>query len=374
MVRLRLVRSPVVPATVGSSPSPVENARVRLPRDFYRPLAIGAPAPLRQVPLRAERVVHFFPPHVARIRARLAATAREADVLCGNLEDGIAVDDKGAARAGFIETIRSTDFGDAGVWLRVNSLESPWFLDDVTQVVEAVGDKVDVIMLPKVAGPWDIHFIDQLLAMLEARHALERPILVHALIESAEGVQNVASIAASSPRLHGMSVGPADLAASRGMKTTRVGGGHPMYGVLSDPVDGGGQRSFVQQDLWHYTIARLVDACATNGIRAFYGPYGDLADEAGCEAQFRSAFLMGCTGAWSLAPRQIAIARRVFSPAVEEVQFARRILSALPDGTGVATVDGRMQDEATWKQAKGLVDLARLLAARDPRLAAVYGF
>lgn len=144
--------------------------------------------------------------------------------------------------------------------------------------------------------------------------------------------------------------------------------------VLADPQEGGGERSFAQQDLWHYTFARMVDACAASGIRAFYGPFGDLKDEAGCEAQFRNAFIMGCTGAWSLAPNQIAIAKRVFSPDVKEVLFAKRILDAMPDGTGVATIDGKMQDDATWKQAKVMVDLARLVARKDPALAAAYGF
>jgi len=184
----------------------------------------------------------------------------------------------------------------------------------------------------------------------------------------------VEEICGASPRMHGLSLGPADLAASRGMKTTRVGGGHPSYGVLADPEDGKQQRTFFQQDLWHYTVARMVDACVAHGIRAFYGPFGDLKDETGCEAQFRNAFLMGCTGAWSLAPNQIAIAKRVFSPDVKEVLFARRILEAMPDGTGVAMIDGKMQDDATWKQAKVIVDLARLVAKKDPELAQAYGF
>jgi malyl-CoA/(S)-citramalyl-CoA lyase len=229
-------------------------------------------------------------------------------------------------------------------------------------------------MIPKVEGPWDIHFVDQYLALLEARHGVKKPILIHALLETAEGVKNVDEIARSSPRMHGMSLGPADLAASRGMKTTRVGGGHPGYGVLADPVEGQTERSYAQQDLWHYTFARMVDACAASSIRAFYGPFGDLKDEAGCEAQFRNAFIMGCTGAWSLAPNQIAIAKKVFSPDVKEVLFAKRILEAMPDGTGVATLDGKMQDDATWKQAKVMVDLARLVAQRDAELARAYGF
>lgn len=346
---------------------------MKLPNRFYQPLAIGAPAPLRELPVRPERVVHFFPPHVEKIRARLADTARQVDVLCGNLEDAIPLEAKEAARAGFIEAARTTDLGDAALWVRVNALNSPWFLDDVAQIVAAAGHRLDVVMIPKVEGPWDIHFVDQYLALLEARHGVKKPILVHALLETAEGVKNVEAIASASPRMHGMSLGPADLAASRGMKTTRVGGGHPFYGVLADPVDADTPRAFVQQDLWHYTLGTMVDACVASGIRAFYGPFGDLKDEAGCEAQFRNAFLMGCTGAWSLAPNQIAIAKRVFSPDVNEVKFALRILEAMPGGTGVATIDGKMQDDATWKQAKVLVDLARLVASRDPALKEAYG-
>lgn len=346
---------------------------MKLPVNFHKPLAIGAPAPFRALPVRPERMVHFFPPHVEKIRARVPEMIRQVDVLCGNLEDAIPVEDKAAARAGFIEVARGHEFGDTALWVRVNALNSPWFLDDVEQIVAAAGNTLDVIMVPKVEGPWDIHFVDQYLALLEARHRITRPILLHALLETAEGVMNVEAIAGASPRMHGMSLGPADLAASRGMKTTRVGGGHPFYGVLGDPADAGAPRPFAQQDLWHYTVAKMVDACVAHGLRAFYGPFGDIRDEAGCEAQFRNAFIMGCAGAWSLAPGQIDIARRVFSPDVAEVRFALRILEAMPDGSGVAMLDGKMQDDATWKQAKVIVDLARLVAKKDPALAAAYG-
>jgi malyl-CoA/(S)-citramalyl-CoA lyase len=222
-------------------------------------------------------------------------------------------------------------------------------------------------MLPKVEGPWDIHYLDQLLAQLEARHRITKPILIHAILETAEGVKNVESIAAASPRMHGMSLGPADLAASRGMKTTRVGGGHPMYGVLADPTAGDpkGPRAFAQQDLWHYTFARMVDACIAYGIKPFYGPFGDFSDPAACESQFRNAFLMGCVGAWSLHPSQIDVAKQVFSPDPAEVAFARKIIAAMPDGTGAVMIDGKMQDDATWKQAKVIADLADLVAAKD---------
>ncbi len=338
---------------------------LRPPHRFYAPLALGAPQPLRQLPVRLERMIHFVPPHIEKMRAKVGELIKQVDVVLGNLEDAIPADQKVNARSGFIQMARANDFGATGLWTRINCLNSPWMLDDVVDIVAAVGDKLDVIMLPKVEGPWDVHYLDQLLAQLEARHKLAKPILIHAILETAEGVKNVDAIAASSPRMHGMSLGPADLAASRGMKTTRVGGGHPMYGVLADPgPDPKAPRTFAQQDLWHYTFARMVDACVSYGLKAFYGPFGDFSDAAACEAQFRNAFLMGCVGAWSLHPSQIETAKRVFSPDPAEVAFARKIIAAMPDGTGAVMIDGKMQDDATWKQAKVIVDLADLVATR----------
>jgi malyl-CoA/(S)-citramalyl-CoA lyase len=358
---------------------------MKLPRQFFAPLAIGAPAPLRDLPVRLERMIHFVPPHVDKLRAKVPELARQVDVVLGNLEDAIPVDAKEAARKGFIEMAKAIDYGATGLWTRINALNSPWALDDVIEIVGSVGDKLDVIMLPKVDGPWDIHYLDQLLAQLEARHKIKKPILIHAILETAQGVNNVEAIASASPRMHGMSLGPADLAASRAMKTTRVGGGHPEYKVLADAtskgsisgkpdIDGDAPRAAYQQDLWHYTVGRMVDACAAAGIKPFYGPFGDFSDAAACEAQFRNAFLMGCLGAWSLHPSQIAIAKTVFSPDPAEVAFAKKIVAAMPDGAGAVMIDGKMQDDATWKQAKVLIDLAKLVAAKDPEMGARYAF
>ena len=344
----------------------------RTPAKFFSPLAIGAPEPFRAPPVQLERMIHFIPPHNAKITAKIGDLKSQVDVILGNLEDAIPADQKANARAGFIRMALDNDFGDTGLWTRVNCLNSPWFLDDVIDVVSQAGHKLDVMMLPKVEGPWDIHYLDQLLAQLEAKAQIKKPIMIHAILETAEGVSNIEEIAGASPRMHGMSLGPADLAASRGMKTTRVGGGHPSYGVLADAV-AGQQRAFYQQDLWHYTVARMVDACQRCGLKAFYGPFGDFSDPDACEAQFRNAFLMGCAGAWSLHPSQVEIAKRVFSPDVGEVAFAQKILKAMPDGTGAVMIDGKMQDDATWKQAKVIVDLARLVAAKDPSAAARYG-
>src|ERR1700686_862258 len=349
---------------------------MKLPRNFFAPLAIGAPAPMRDLPVRLERMIHFVPPHLDKLRAKVPELARQVDVVLGNLEDAIPVESKEAARKGFIEMTKSVDYGATGLWTRINALNSPWALDDVTEIVGAAGNKLDVIMLPKVDGPWDIHYLDQLLAQLEARHKIKKPILIHAILETAQGVNNVEAIATASPRMHGMSLGPADHAASRAMKTTRVGGGHPEYKVLADATPGApadAPRSAYQQDLWHYTNAKMVDACAAAGIKAFYGPFGDFSDSAACEAQFRNAFLMGCVGAWTLHPNQVPIAKRVFSPDPAEVAFAKKIIDAMPDGSGAGMIDGRRQGDATWKQAKVLVDLAGLVAEKDPEMGQRYG-
>jgi len=340
-----------------------------------KPLAIGAPAPLVEIPVRPARMIHFLPSHLPKLRAKVGEIIPTVDVLLGNLEDAIPSDMKEEARNGVIEVANNNDFGQTQLWTRINSLDSPWFLHDVMGLVEAIGDKLDVIMIPKVEGAQDIHFVDQLLAQLEARHGVKRPLMLHAILETASGVSNVEEIAAASPRMQGISLGPADLAASRRMKTTRVGGGHPSYIVRADPDpdDAEAPRVTAQQDLWHYTVARMVDACAAAGILPFYGPFGAIDDPVACEDQFRAAFLLGCVGAWSLHPSQIEIAKRVFSPDPDEVAFAVRIMESMPDGSGVMMLDGKMQDDATYKQAEVMVNTSKLIAERDPEYAKLYG-
>jgi malyl-CoA/(S)-citramalyl-CoA lyase len=351
------------------------NAKVmQNPKDFFKPLAIGAPAPVREIPMKPSRMIHFFDPSNPKMAAKVPSIAAKVDVILGNLEDAVPSNKKIDAREGFINIAKENDFGQCQLWTRVNSLDSPWFLDDMIRIVTEVGHKVDVIMIPKVEGPWDIHFVDRLLAQLEARAGLKRPILVHALLETALGVANVEEIASASPRMQGLSLGPADLAASRRMKTTRVGGGHPGYLVRTDPNPENPEapRTTAQQDLWHYTLARMVDACASNGILPYYGPFGDIKDTVACEDQFRNAFLIGCVGAWSLHPVQIDIAKKVFSPPVDEVMWAKRVIAEMGDGTGTVMIDGKMQDDATVKQCKVMVDLAKMLAAADEDLKKAY--
>jgi malyl-CoA/(S)-citramalyl-CoA lyase len=360
---------------------------VRSAKDFFRPLAVGAPEPLREIPARPSRAIHFFDPSNERMATKasqMVGPGAGPDVLLGNLEDGVRAGDKEAARHGLVKIARATaDLGGPGgrtqLWTRVNSLDSPWVLDDLTTLVTEIGDRLDVIMVPKVQGAEDIAYVDRLLAQLEARAGLTEPLLVHAILETARGVANVEEICGASPRMQGLSLGPADLAADRRMKTTRVGGGHPGYLVRADArqtsegADVDEERTTYQQDLWHYTIARMVDACAAHGIFPYYGPFGDIADAVACEDQFRNAYLLGCVGAWSLHPKQIEIANRVFSPSVDDIAHARRVVAAMGDGTGAVMLDGKMEDDASLKQCLVLAELAEQLAERDPELRKLYG-
>src|SRR5436305_13712286 len=188
------------------------------PREFLKPLAIGAPEPVREIPFKPSRMIHFFDPSNEKMAAKVPDMSKQADILLGNLEDAVPADRKEAARAGLVKVGKEADLGDTPLWTRVNSLDSPWCLDDLTTLVTEIGDKLEVIMVPKVEGPWDIQYVDRLLAQLEARAGLQLPLLVHALLETAQGVANVEEIAAASPRMQAMSFGPAALAASRRTK------------------------------------------------------------------------------------------------------------------------------------------------------------
>ena len=230
-------------------------------------------------------------------------------------------------------------------------------------------------MIPKVEGPEDIHYVDRLLAQLEAKAGLDRPILVHAILETARGVANVEEICAASPRMQGLVARPGrprrqppdedDACRRRPPRLPRAR--RPRPGRCPTR-----RAPTYQQDLWHYTIARMVDACVTYGVLPYYGPFGDIADTVACEDQFRNAYLLGCVGAWSLHPAQVEIAKRVFSPA-RDVAHARRVIEAMGDGTGAVLLDGKMEDDASVKQCKVVVELAEQLAARDPELAAPTG-
>src|SRR5215203_3808127 len=156
----------------------ISSRAMRNPRDFVKPLAIGAPAPLPEIPVTPSRMIHFLDFSNEKMVAKVPDIAPTVDILLGNLEDAVPVDRKVQAREGLIKVGRDIELGDTQLWTRVNALESPWFLDDITSIVSEIGDRLDVVMVPKVEGPWDIHYVDRLLAQLEAKHELTKPLLV----------------------------------------------------------------------------------------------------------------------------------------------------------------------------------------------------
>ena len=351
-----------------------------VPRQFLRPLVLGAPDPPADIPTYPSRMIHFFDPSNERIRQRLPQLAPTVDILLGNLEDAIPPGSKEAARAGLIEIGRTLDLGATRLWTRVNAVDSPWFLDDMLELTAAIGGVLDTVMLPKVNGPEEIRFLDLLLAQLEARNGLTRPILIHAILETAQGVSNVEAIAQSSPRLQGMSLGPSDLAASRRMKTTRVGGPHPGYVVRTDADsdDETAPRTSYIQDPWHYTLARMIDACAANEIYPVLRSVRRLLRSGGLRGSIPRRVHPGLCRRLDTAPQPDPDRQgRLPSESGGGRRSLRRVVAAMEEAGGaggVAVVDGKMQDDATYKQCQVLLDLANMLSAeRDPELAELYG-
>ena len=341
------------------------------PREFFRPLVAGAPTPLVEIPRLPSRVLHCFDPSNDRMVDKLPVLSQRCDVLLANLEDGVSADRKVRARNRLINLPRTVEFDDWQLWVRINGLDTSLALDDLEAIVPALGDHRIVIVVPKVDRADEIMFVDRLLAQLEARAGLEHPLLVHALIETASGMTNVEAIAGASPRLQGLSLGSGDLAADRRMRATGVGGVNPEYLVREGPsdIDAQARRRTSKQDLWHYTLVRIVDACAANGIFAYNGPFGNTADPVGCEDAFRNAFILGCVGTWTLHPSQIDIANRVFTPSASDVAWAARVIASTESSNGSVLVDGLMQDEATVKQCRALIELAGIISTRTASIA-----
>ncbi|MEM7745290.1 MAG: aldolase/citrate lyase family protein [Pseudomonadota bacterium] len=345
-------------------------------------LALNPSDPVFRFEPVPERAIHFFPPHVEKMRGKAADLVGRVDVLLGNFEDGVGPDKKVDARRGFIDYARTTEMRGTGLWTRINALDTEWGRDDVTEVVSAVGDRIDVIMLPMVRQPEAIRALQRMLTVLEAEHNIARPIRIHAILETGTGIVNVGSIAeamADCGRGHGMSFGPADYAASMGIKTQDVGGTIPGYGVLGPPVSEGTPalgRQFAQQDVWHYHISAMVAACRAHGLKPLYGPFGNFGDGDACRQQFLNAYLMGCEGAWTLHPNQIDIALDVFAPDPADVETAMRRIQTFDTNGGISyyeTATGKFVDEAVIKQADVFVKLARQLIDRDPKYAEAYG-
>jgi len=295
------------------------------------------------------------------------ANASKADVVFLDLEDAVAPDDKVQARKNVIEALNDMDWSGKTVSVRINGLDTHYMYHDVIDVIEQAPGKVDLFMIPKVGTASDVYAVDMLCTQAEAAMKVEKKIGFELIIETALGMANVNEIAAASKRNESLHFGVADYAASTKARTTVIGGPNPNYHVLTDP-DADGNREVHWGDMWHYAVARMVVAARANGLRPIDGPFGDFSDPDGYTAQASRVATLGCEGKWSIHPSQIDIANELFSPSEKEVTQARRILEAMEqaakEGKGSVSLDGRLIDIASIKQAQNLVDKADQIAAK----------
>ncbi len=292
------------------------------------------------------------------VRAMEKAPTLGADLVFLDLEDAVAPDDKEQARANVIDALASQDWSGCAVSVRINGLDTHFCYRDIVEVVEAAGDRLDTILIPKVGSPTDVEFVATLLSQIEQAKGIP-PIDLHILIETAAGMANVEAIARAVPdRLEAMVFGVADYAASVQARTTNIGGANPDYSVLTDPDDSGARERH-WGDQWHFGISRMVAACRANGLRPIDGPFGDYNDAEGYRSAARRAAALGCEGKWAIHPSQVALANEVFTPTEQEISRARRILEAMEEaakeGKGAVSLDGRLIDAASIRMAENLV-------------------
>jgi malyl-CoA/(S)-citramalyl-CoA lyase len=319
---------------------------------------------VEQAPARLNRSELAVPGSQPQLFEKAAKSA--ADVIFLDLEDAVAPDDKVQARKNVIAALRDIDWGSKVMSVRINGLDTHFMYRDVVDVIEQGGERLDLIMIPKVGTAADVYATDMLVTQCEAAVARKKKIGFEMIIETALGMQNVHEIAAASKRNESLHFGVADYAASTKARTTNIGGANPNYAVLTDK-DAAIYRDVHWGDMWHYAVARMVVAARANGLRPIDGPFGDFSDADGYKAGGNRAGVLGCEGKWAIHPSQVALANELFTPADAEVKKAQRILEAMAqaqkEGKGAVSLDGRLIDLASIRQAEVLVEKAKQIAA-----------
>ncbi|WP_417606002.1 HpcH/HpaI aldolase/citrate lyase family protein [Primorskyibacter flagellatus] len=320
--------------------------------------------PIEQAPGRLNRSELAVPGSQPQMFEKAADS--DADVIFLDLEDAVAPDEKLQARKNIIKALNEIDWGRKSMSIRINGLDTHYMYRDVVDIVEQAGERLDLIMIPKVGTAADVYAVDMLVTQIEDATGLKKRIGFEHIIETALGMQNVYAIAAASKRNESLHFGVADYAASTRARTTVIGGVNEHYSVLTDP-DGDGNRQTHWGDMWHYAISRMVVAARANGLRPLDGPFGDFSDPDGFKAAAYRAAVIGCEGKWAIHPSQIALANEVMSPSKDEVDRAERILKAMAEaeaaGKGAVSLDGRLIDYASIRQAEVLVEKAKQISA-----------
>jgi citrate lyase subunit beta / citryl-CoA lyase len=278
-----------------------------------------------------------------------SASRSAADLVFLDLEDAVAPSAKDAARAKAVEALNEIDWGTRTRAVRINDVRTEWAYQDVIDVVTGAGERLEVLIVPKVKAPRDVWWVETLLEQLERKTARKTPVALEVLIEEAEALACVEEIAHSSPRLETLILGFGDLSASLGMSL------HADY----------------PGDRWNYARGRVVAAARAAGIEAIDGPYANFRDVDGYTEEARRAAVLGFSGKWAIHPVQIEPANETFSPAADDVERARALITAMREseevGAGAATFDGAMIDAAVARAAEVVVAKADLIAqAAEP--------
>ena len=319
---------------------------------------------VEQAPARLNRSELAVPGSQAQMFEKAAKS--DVDVIFLDLEDAVAPDEKEQARKNIIAALNEIDWGRKTMSIRINGLDTHYMYRDVVDIVEQAGERLDLIMIPKVGTAADVYAVDMMVTQIEDAKGYKKRIGFEHIIETALGMQNVSEIAAASKRNESLHFGVADYAASTRARTTIIGGVNPDYSVLTDPAQDG-SRNVHWGDMWHYALARMVVAARANGLRPIDGPFGDFQDADGYRAAAKRAAVLGCEGKWAIHPSQIALANEVMSPSEAEITRANRILDAMAEaeasGKGAVSLDGRLIDYASIRQAEVLVEKAKQIAA-----------
>ena len=320
--------------------------------------------PIEQAPGRLNRSELAIPGSQPQMFEKAAKL--DVDVIFLDLEDAVAPDEKEQARKNIIKALNEIDWGKKSMSVRINGLDTHYMYRDVVDIVEQAGERLDLIMIPKVGTAADVYAVDMMVTQIEAAKGYKKRIGFEHIIETALGMQNVSEIAAASPRNESLHFGVADYAASTRARTTIIGGVNEDYSVLTDPAKDG-SRDVHWGDMWHYALARMVVAARANGLRPIDGPFGDFSDPDGYHAAAKRAAVLGCEGKWAIHPSQAALANEVMSPSDSEVDRAERILKAMADaemaGKGAVSLDGRLIDYASIRQAEVLIEKVKQVAA-----------
>jgi len=299
---------------------------------------------------RLTRSQLFVPASKPAMITKAAASA--ADAVCIDLEDSVTPVEKASSRANVIQALKEIDFGRRVRMFRINALDTPFAYRDLVEVVEAAGDRLDVVMIPKAGSARDIEFVDTMLTQIEANMRLTRPIGLEAQIETASGFLHAVEIASASPRLEALIFGAGDYAASMHMPSTAIG--------EADEHD-----EIYPGHRWHAVMHTIVAAARANDLRCLDGPYAGYTDEAGLARACRIALAMGFDGKQCIHPAQLAAVNATFTPSLEEVTKAGAVLkayeAAAAAGQGAATHDGRMIDAANLRMARTILERHRII-------------